>query len=39
MIYQMMFRSMTEGSQKKYGFVVDMNLHRAINTTFVEYAS
>lgn len=38
MIYQMMFRSMTEGKGKKCGFVVDLNIHRAINTA-ITYAS
>jgi hypothetical protein len=30
-ISQMMFRSMTEGKNKKYGFVIDMNIHRVAN--------
>ena len=38
MIQQMMFRSMTEGKNKKCGFVFDLNIHRAIET-FVNYAS
>ncbi len=38
MIYQMMFRSMTERNGKTCGFVIDMNLKRAINTTLVDYA-
>ena len=39
MIYQMMFRSMTEGENKKYGFVVDLNIHRIIEKSVVEYSS
>ena len=39
MIYQMMFRSMTEEPNKKYGFVVDLNIHRVINVSLVDYAS
>jgi hypothetical protein len=38
MIQQMMFRCMTEGKNKKCGFVFDLNIHRAIET-FVNYAS
>ena len=38
MIYQMMFRSMTEGPNKKCGFVVDLNIHRVVDIT-IEYAS
>jgi hypothetical protein len=38
MIYQMMFRCMTEGKNKTRGFVVDLNIHRVINTTLVRYA-
>ena len=38
MIYQMMFRCMTEGKNKKCGFVVDMNIHRAVDTC-VNYAT
>ena len=38
MIYQMMFRCMTEGKNKKCGFVVDLNIHRVIETS-VNYAS
>jgi hypothetical protein len=30
MIYQMMFRCMTEGKNKKSGFVIDLNIHRVI---------
>ena len=32
MIFQMMFRCMTEGKNKKCGFVVDLNIHRVIET-------
>jgi len=39
MIYQMMFRCMTEGKGKKCGFVVDLNIHRVIETCIVNYAS
>ena len=39
MIYQMMFRCMTEGKNKKYGFVIDLNIHRVINTSIINYAS
>uniref|UniRef100_A0A6C0III6 C2H2-type domain-containing protein n=1 Tax=viral metagenome TaxID=1070528 RepID=A0A6C0III6_9ZZZZ len=39
MIYQMMFRSMTEGKGKKCGFVVDLNIHRVIKTSFIDYAA
>ena len=39
MIYQMMFRSMTEGKNKKCGFVVDLNIHRVIETSIINYAS
>jgi translation initiation factor 2 beta subunit (eIF-2beta)/eIF-5 len=39
MIYQMMFRCMTEGKHKTCGFVVDLNIHRVINTTTIPYAS
>ena len=38
MISQMMFRCMTEGKNKKCGFVVDLNIHRVIQT-FVKNAS
>ena len=38
MIYQMMFRCMTEGNNKKCGFVVDLNIHRSIKTV-IEYSS
>jgi len=39
MIYQMMFRCMTEGDGKKCGFVVDLNIHRVIETSMITYAS
>ena len=39
MIYQMMFRCMTEGKNKKCGFVVDLNIHRVIETSIIDYAS
>lgn len=31
-IYQMMYRSMTEASNKSYGFVVDLNINRVLHT-------
>ena len=39
MIYQMMFRCMTEGDNKKCGFIIDMNIHRVIETSIIDYAS
>ena len=39
MIYQMMFRCMTEGKNKKCGFVVDLNIHRVIESSIINYAS
>ena len=39
MIYQMMFRCMTEGKNKNCGFVVDLNIHRVIQTSIINYAS
>ena len=39
MIFQMMFRCMTEGSGKKRGFVVDPNIHRVVETVLIEYGS
>ena len=39
MIYQMMFRSMTGGANKKCGFVIDLNIHRVINKILIEYSS
>ena len=38
LITQMMFRCMTEGKDKKCGFVVDLNIHRVIETS-INYAS
>jgi hypothetical protein len=38
-IYQMMFRCMTEGKNKKCGFVIDLNIHRVIETSLMKYAS
>ena len=34
-----MFRCMTEGDGKKCGFVVDLNIHRVIETSMITYAS
>lgn len=39
MIYQMMFRCMTEGANKKCGFVIDLNIHRVVETSVINYAS
>jgi hypothetical protein len=39
MIYQMMFRCMTEEKNKKCGFIIDMNINRVIGTTLIEYSS
>lgn len=43
LIYQMMFRCMTESNNlnyKKYdGFVIDLNIHRVIQQIFIEYSS
>jgi len=39
MIYQMMFRCMTEGKNKKCGFVVDLNIQRVIETSLIKYSS
>lgn len=39
MIFQMMFRCMTEGEGKKRGFVVDPNIHRVVETILLEYGS
>jgi len=39
MIYQMMFRSMTEGDGKRCGFVIDMNIQRVIETSLITYSS
>ena len=38
MIYQMMFRCMTAGDNKKCGFVIDLNIHRVIETSIIDYA-
>lgn len=37
MIYQMMFRCMTEDKNKKCGFVVDLNLQRTIENVIIDY--
>lgn len=37
MIFQMMYRCMTPGNGKRCGFVVDLNIQRAIKTSIVEY--
>lgn len=37
MIFQMMFRCMTEGTGKKRGFVIDPNIHRVVDTILLEY--
>lgn len=41
LIYQMMFRSMTESlyNDKKCGFVIDLNIHRCIENTLIEYSN
>lgn len=39
MIYQMMFRCMTEEKNKKYGFVIDLDIHRVIETSIIQYAT
>jgi len=43
LIYQMMFRCMTESNDTKYkkydGFVIDLNIHRVIQQIFIEYSS
>lgn len=33
MLFQMMFRGMSEDLNKKFGFVIDLNIHRAIDLT------
>jgi predicted helicase len=38
LIYQMMFRCMTEEPGKKCGFVIDLNIHRVIETS-IQYAT
>ena len=30
---------MTEGKDKKCGFVIDLNIHRVIETSLINYAS
>ena len=37
-VFQMIFRCMTPRHGKKFGFVVDLNLQRAITTTLSQYA-
>ena len=37
-VWQMIFRGMTEAANKKFGFVIDLNIHRVINT-IMEYGS
>lgn len=39
MIYQMMFRGMTEGKNKKFGFVIDPDIKRVIKTSIINYAT
>lgn len=39
MNFQMMFRSMTEAPNKKYGFIVDLNIHRCITSTLLNFIS
>ena len=39
MIYQMMFRCMTEGNGKKCGFVIDLNINRVLESTLIDYAT
>jgi len=39
MIFQMMFRCMTEGVGKKRGFVIDPNIHRVVETVMMEYGA
>ena len=39
LIYQMMFRCMSERKNKKTGFVIDLNIQRTIQNVIVEYAS
>ena len=39
MIYQMMFRCMTEGNGKKCGFVIDLNINRVLESTIIDYAT
>ena len=39
MIYQMMFRCMTERKDKKSGIVIDLNIQRCLDVVVSEYAS
>ena len=39
MIYQIMFRCMNDGINKKCGFVIDLNLDRVIETSLIEYSN
>jgi hypothetical protein len=39
MIYQMMFRCMTDAFMKKCGFVIDLNINRVIETSLLDYSS
>ena len=39
MIYQMMFRCMTEGKNKKCGFIIDPYINRVIKTSIIDYAN
>jgi hypothetical protein len=39
LIYQMMFRCMSEGKNKSVGFVIDLNIHRVIETSIINYAT
>jgi hypothetical protein len=39
LIYQMMFRCMTEGKNKKMAFVIDLNIQRVIETSIINYAT
>ena len=39
MIYQMMFRCMTEGKNKKCGFIIDPYIKRVIKTSIIDYAN
>ena len=39
LVFQMMFRCMTEAEGKKRGFVIDLNIHRVVETILLEYGS
>ena len=39
MIYQMMFRCMTEDTNKRHGFVIDLNIRRTIEHSIMKYAN